>query len=113
MFKHIKLITETSNWITCINPSMSNKEIEKDFLNKFFDVGPYPVEKIEEVLKVEFLTDYLVSFNGRTLGAIGAIQHFDCVKVSGYNEEDARLNLYNNYDTIRGLAFINSQINIS
>lgn len=113
MFKHIKLTTVSSSWITCINPNMSNEEIEKHFLNEFFDVGVYPIEKMEKVLKVEFLTDYLVSFNGRTLGAIGAIQYFKCVKVSGYNEEDARLNLYNNYDTIRGLNFINSQINIS
>lgn len=113
MFKHIKLTTRSSSWITCINPNMSNEDIEKEFLNKSFDVGSYPIEQLETVEKVEFLNNYIVSFHGRIAGAIGAKQFFNAVSVTGYNKEDARLNLYNSYDSILNLVFISEDTNIS
>lgn len=113
MFKHIKLTTASNSWNTCINPNMSDEEIEKYFLNKFFDVGLYPIEKMEQVVKVEFLTDYTVSFDGKFLGAIGLKEHFDAVKISGYNFKEAELTLYNKYDHFLNVRILKQTINIS
>ena len=113
MFKHIKLTTDTSSWTTCINPNMSNKEIEKHFLNEFFDVGVYPIEKMEKVAKVEFLTDYIVSFDGKFLGAIGLREHFNAVRISGYNFKEAELTLYNIYDHLLNVRILKEFTNIS
>ena len=113
MFKHIKLITASSSWNTCINPNMSDEEIEKYFLNKFFDVGVCPIEKMEKVVKVEFLTDYLVSFDGKFLGAIGLREHFNSVKISGYNFKEAELTLYNKYDHLLNVRILEELTNIS
>ena len=113
MFKHIKLTTASSSWNTCINPNMSDEEIEKYFLNKFFDVGLYPIEKMEQVVKVEFLTDYIVSFDGKFLGAIGLREHFDAVRISGYNFKEAELTLYNKYDHLLNVRILKQTINIS
>ena len=52
MFKKVTIYTSNTNWTTSVNPQMTNEEIEKYFLNKFFDVGVYPVEKMEKVIKV-------------------------------------------------------------
>ena len=113
MFKHIKLTTATSSWNTCINPNMSNEEIENHFLNKFFDVAVCPIEKMEQVVKVEFLTDYIVSFDGKFLGAIGLREHFDAVKISGYNFKEAELTLYNKYDHLLNVRIVKELTNIS
>ena len=113
MFKHIKLTTASSSWNACINPNMSDEEIEKYFLNKFFDVGLYPIEKMEQVIKVEFLTDYIVSFDGKFLGAIGLREHFAAVNISGYNFKEAELTLYNKYDHLLNVRILKQTINIS
>jgi len=50
--KSAKLTTETGfSWITSINGT--DQEIQAYFLNQFLDVGKYPVEKMERVIKVE------------------------------------------------------------
>ena len=113
MFKHIKLTTASSSWNTCINPNMSDEEIEKYFYNKFFDVGLYPIEKMEQVIKVEFLTDYIVSFDVKFLGAIGLREHFDAVKISGYNFKEAELTLYNKYEHLLNVRILKELTNIS
>lgn len=104
MFKHIKLTTKTSSWKTSINPNMENKEIKEKFLNKFFDVGSYPNEKLEKVEKVEFL--YSATFTGKQFEAIGKEKTFKNIKVFGTDEKDASMNLYNNYEHISNLKII-------
>lgn len=98
MFKHIRLTTNTSNWATCINPNLSDEEIEKAFLNKFFDVAVYPKEKREQVVKVEFLTDYVASFNGKLKESADDSQFLTNIKVSAYNEDEALVKLHDEYE---------------
>ena len=52
MFKKVTICTTNTNWTTSVNPDLSDEEIEKYFLNKYFDVGNYPVEKMEKVIKI-------------------------------------------------------------
>lgn len=101
MFKHVKVTTKTSEWETSISPNMENHEIEKYFLNTFFDVGVYPVEKMEKVIKVEFL--YNANFTGVNVGSLGTAQNFKDVKVFAEDKEAARVNLYADYEHISNL----------
>jgi hypothetical protein len=68
MFKHIQLTTKSSSWKTSINPNMENEEITKNFLHKYFDVGLYPTEQMENIVKVEFL--YNATFTGKSWGQL-------------------------------------------
>jgi len=48
-------VTTTSghNWSTSINPPFSGAQ--KYFMNQYFNIGSYPVEKMERVVKVELI----------------------------------------------------------
>lgn len=51
----VKLTTTSGHsWETNINGS--DKEIYDYFLNQWFDVGCYPIEKIEKVVSCEILS---------------------------------------------------------
>ncbi len=51
--QHILLTTDKgTSWETAVNGT--EKTIKDYFLNNFFNVGVYPVEKMEMVCKVEF-----------------------------------------------------------
>jgi len=45
-----KVYTKTESWETNINGT--DEEIKNYFLGNFFDVGVYPIEKMEKVEKV-------------------------------------------------------------
>lgn len=52
--RSVKVITQTNyTWITSINGT--DKEIKNYFLGKYFNIGQYPTEKIDKVVKVEML----------------------------------------------------------
>ncbi len=52
--RHIILSTDQgTSWETEINGT--DKEIKDYYVNKFFNVGVYPVEKMEMIKKVEFV----------------------------------------------------------
>lgn len=56
MLKSVKLTTEQgTTWATSVNGSLDNEEIAKYFMNNFFNVGIFPKEKLEKVVKIEFL----------------------------------------------------------
>ena len=56
--KAVKLTTESGySWYTSVSDASTNKDIEKYFLNQYFDIAQYPQEKLEKVVKVEFLPD--------------------------------------------------------
>ncbi|MFZ2715315.1 MAG: hypothetical protein WAX68_09770 [Streptococcus suis] len=77
MFKHIKLTTASSSWNTCINPNMSDEEIEKYFLNKFFDVGSDEVEKIVFPIAVSFEGLDYINNSLRWFLKKGVISYYD------------------------------------
>ena len=102
MFKVIKVTTKSSNWTTSINPNMDNNDIKNHFINKYFDIGIYPIEKMEKCTKIEFL--YSATFNGTILGAIGEKQTFKNIEVFGDDEIQAELNLYDNYEHLSNIS---------
>ena len=56
MLKSVKLTTEQGTiWATSVNGQLTNEEIASYFMGNGFNVGVYPVEKIETVCKIEFL----------------------------------------------------------
>lgn len=56
MLKTVKLTTEQgTTWATSVNGSLENEEIAKYFMYNFFNVGVFPKEKLEKVIKIEFL----------------------------------------------------------
>ncbi|MEA5619935.1 hypothetical protein VB711_19095 [Cronbergia sp. UHCC 0137] len=60
MLKSAKLTTTTGyTWETSISATASYESTIEYFLRKYFDVGIYPVENLEKVVKVEI-------FNGKT-----------------------------------------------
>lgn len=62
--KTAKLTTATGyTWKTSVNGKASDESIIKYFMGEFFDVGQYPKEKLEQVVKVEI-------FNPETLTTI-------------------------------------------
>ncbi len=53
--KTAKVYTKNTSWTTSINGT--DKEIQDYFINQWFNVGVYPVEKMEQVLKVKILIE--------------------------------------------------------
>lgn len=53
----VKFENESYNYITAVNPKLSNKEIEDYFIGKYFNVGVYPVENIQKCIGIDFI-DY-------------------------------------------------------
>jgi hypothetical protein len=54
--KSVKLTTKQgTTWTTSVNGQLDNETIAKYFMGNSFNVGIYPVEKIETVSKIEFL----------------------------------------------------------
>jgi hypothetical protein len=52
----VRVTTESGHsWTTSINGT--HEEIRKYFIDNKFDVGTYPVEKMEKVVGVDFLED--------------------------------------------------------
>ena len=75
---------------------------KKYFIGERFDLGVYPQENMQEVVKVEHIKTYNATFHGRTKDAIG-ITYAITDTTYGTDEESARLNLYDKYEHIRGL----------
>lgn len=50
-------LTTTSGctWETSISAQSTQKSINEYFLNKYFNVGIYPIEKMEKVIKAELI----------------------------------------------------------
>lgn len=99
--KTIKVCTNNYSWVTSANGTQ--KELNVYFVGKLFDVGIYPIEKLELCIKVEILNTYLATFSGRHLNAIGVNERFVNVEVVTVNENDALLKLYDDYESIRSL----------
>jgi hypothetical protein len=60
MLKSAKLTTTTGyTWKTSISATASYESTIEYFLGKYFDVGIYPIEKLEKVVKFEI-------FDGKT-----------------------------------------------
>ena len=60
--KAAKLTTTTGyTWETSISSNASDKSIIKYFFGQFFDIGEYPKEKLEQVVKVEIFNDTLTT----------------------------------------------------
>ena len=55
--KTTKVYTKSTNWTTSVNGT--EEEIKDYFLNRWFNVGTYPVERMEKVIKVEILKEEL------------------------------------------------------
>lgn len=52
---YVKLTTETGyKWETNVSSTATKESIEKYFLGNVFNVGSYPTEKMETVIKVEY-----------------------------------------------------------
>ena len=52
--KAYRITTDSGyQWETSINPNCSHEDVISYFLNKTFDVGCYPKEKLEKVVRVE------------------------------------------------------------
>lgn len=56
MLKSVKITTKQgTTWTTSVNGQLDDEEIARYFMGNSFNVGVYPVEKIETVCKIEFL----------------------------------------------------------
>ena len=53
MFKTVKAFTKSSTWNTSVNGKLSDADIKSYFVNTVFDVGVYPIEKMEKCYKIE------------------------------------------------------------
>jgi hypothetical protein len=53
--KSVKILFSDSkhNYSTSINPKCSEEDIKKYFLNKWFNVGAYPIENMQKCVSVE------------------------------------------------------------
>jgi hypothetical protein len=53
--KSVKVLFADSryNYSTSVNPKCSEEDIKKYFLNKWFNVGVYPVENMQKCVSVE------------------------------------------------------------
>lgn len=78
------------------------EDAQKYFIGQRFDLGAYPVENMQEAIKVEQIKIYKATFHGRTKNAIG-ICYTITDTVCGTDEENARINLYDKYEHIMGL----------
>lgn len=91
-----------STSLTDMAAGITLADAQKYFIGQRFDRGAYPVENMQEAVKVEQIKTYTATFNGRTKDAIG-ITYVITDTVDGTDEENARINLYDKYEHIRCL----------
>jgi len=72
------------------------------FIGQKFDLGVYPIENMQEAVKVEQIKTYSATFTGRTKNAIGITYKIQTT-VEGTDEENARINLYDRFEHVIGL----------
>jgi hypothetical protein len=55
MQKIVKVIFDNKeyNYSTNVNPKATDEEIQKYFVNNYFDVGIFPHENLQKVIKIE------------------------------------------------------------
>lgn len=73
------------------------------FIGKQFGLGVYPAENMQEAVNVEQIKTYNAKFHGRTKNAIGIFYSITDT-VTGTDEADACINLYDKYEHISQLV---------
>jgi len=51
----VKFENESYNYITSVNPKLSNKDLEDYFIGKQFNMGVFPVEDFQKCIGVDFI----------------------------------------------------------
>jgi hypothetical protein len=83
----------------------TEEEIKAYYLGKKFQFGDTeerPHDHMVEAVKVEIFRKYKANFEGRERGAIGIFYPISTT-TEGYNEDEAKLKLYDNFEHIKNL----------
>jgi hypothetical protein len=83
----------------------TEEEIKAYYLGKKFQFGDTeerPHDHMVEAVKVEIFRKYKASFVGRIKNAEG-VRYSIAAETEGYNEEEAKLKLYDNFEHIERL----------